>query len=181
MSRNRTKTAPLASPGHLDESARTNNPWCNYYLALEACAFTFYLFLAIIVSFSSISYLQNLWIGIWFGAQSLFPVSIISVVFFVGPGTNLIQLQNKRYWLHLGYTLIAGFLSCAAGIAFIVLKIVYVTSATCRADPTSVCQGHYIVFAWVMFFAGILVLLAVCAVALTITSWRWLGKQVAQE
>ena len=167
------EVAALVPPvAHLESRQNLDNPWSNYFLWLEAYSWLYYVVLAVILSFSSISYLQNFWIGVWFAAQMLFPVSFVSVIFFAGPGVDMLKLQRTRYWYHAIYALVTGGLSIAACVAFMVLKIVYVASSECRADASSVCQGHLATFVFLMVLVAILVLIAALAVVTVAASCR---------
>jgi hypothetical protein len=142
----------------------------NYYLWLEIYAGLYILMLAVLWGLSSITYLTHLRIGAWFAPQLPFPASFISNVFFVGPPPQtLYHLQKKRFWVHLVFASVWGGLCICANIAFIVVQIVYATSASCQADPSSVCQ-HISTLVVVLCLSGLLILCAGFAIFTIVAS-----------
>lgn len=157
----------------MEQNNGCKRPWYEYYFWLEITAWLYYLLLAGVLSFASIPALQSRDIPLWYAPQLLFPVSFISVIFFVGPPPQSVkQLQTFRHKLHVVYAFVTGVASAAAGVAFMIVQLIYVASDTCSIDPNSVCQGRIALFVALMMMCGFLVILALAAVATIVMSWN---------
>lgn len=144
----------------------------------------YYLLLAGILTSSKLSYFRPLDIPLWFGLQVMFPVSFISVIFFVGPPPlNFRQLQYKRHKIHAVFAFIAGLLTTGATISFMAVQLIYVASLSCATDPDSICNGpgRKAVFVALMTMCSVLALLSVMSIVTVFASWLPHKKKSTDE
>lgn len=157
-----TSASPPSSSSHTPPPSIVL-PWKTNLFWLEIYAWLFYLLLAGILAFSTISYLQPLSVGLYFGPQALVPVSYIAVVLFAGPPPfSMEQTMRVRWKVHSTYSIVVGVLSVLDSTAFIVVQVIYLFSSKCTHNAVArdtICNNHYgpFVFLLAMVLAQIVV------------------------